>query len=164
MRSTEENEAFSAFYRRHADFVYGIALSFLRVPADAEDAAADVFLKILETDMRFEDDAHARAWLTVAVRNRCKNLLKSWVRTSRTEIDQLSEPAEEQPDSRLSETLTALYGLPERYRLPLLLFAVQGFSVTETASILKLKESTVRTRIQRARKLLRKALERRDAP
>ena len=161
MRTSDENDAFAAFYRKHADFVYGIAISYLRVPADAEDAAADVFMKLLEQNIQFQDDDHARAWLTVAVRNRCKNQLRSWVRSSRSEQEPetVEDPA---AHMELQETLSALYALPERYRLPLVLYAVQGYRTEEIAAALSMKESTVRTRIERARKLLKKKLGRGD--
>ena len=56
----------------------------------------------------------------------------------------------------LHDVMEAMLRLPEKYRLPLMLFAVQGYSVHETAEILHLNESTVRTRIARARAIIRK--------
>ena len=56
----------------------------------------------------------------------------------------------------VQQVMQALLELPEKYRLPLLLFAVEGYSVRETADILHLNESTVRTRIARAREMIRK--------
>ena len=58
--------------------------------------------------------------------------------------------------AELRSVMDALLKLPEKYRLPLMLFAVEGYSVRETAEILHLNESTVRTRIARARDLIRK--------
>lgn len=62
----------------------------------------------------------------------------------------------ENMEPELRQVMEAIYRLPERYRLPLLLFAVEGYSVRETGEILHLNESTVRTRIARAREMIRK--------
>ena len=43
------------------------------------------FLQLLESGQTFPDDMQARAWLTVAVRNRCRNHLKNWLRSRRAE-------------------------------------------------------------------------------
>ena len=88
MACDDNTAAFTQLYEKHADYVYGIALSFLRSAADAEDVTSDVFMQVYESRMQFQDDGHARAWLTVAVRNRCKNHLKSWVRRKRADLQE----------------------------------------------------------------------------
>lgn len=155
-RMPEQDEVFAALYRAHADFVYSIALSYLKNPAEAEDAAADVFVQLLEAGVTFPDDLRARAWLAKAVRNRCRNLLKHWLRKKRASEELLEQLPAEDLTPELHAVMEALLALPEKYRLPLLLFAVQGYSVHETAEILHLNESTVRTRIARAREMIRK--------
>lgn len=152
----QQHDALMKLYQTHANFVYRIALSYLRNPAEAEDAVADLFLQIMEQDIRFTDETHARAWMVAAIRNRCRNLLKSWIRKRRADAEELPEIADPHDDTELREAIHAVYALPERYRMPLLLFAVQGYSASETAAILKLNESTVRTRIARAREILNK--------
>ncbi len=150
-----QDEEFTRIYSTHADFVYGVALSYLKNPAEAEDAAADVFVKLLESGVQFADDTKARAWLAAAVRNRCKNLLRHWLRKKRASEEIMEQIPVNDKSAELHAVMEALLDLPERYRLPLLLFAVDGYSVRETAEILRLNESTVRTRIARARELIR---------
>jgi len=50
--------------------------------------------------------------------------------------------------------------LPEKYRTPVHLFYCEGYSIKEISQVTGIKESTVRTRLQRARKLLRADMER----
>ncbi len=119
---------------------------------------ADVFIQIIEDDIQFEDDNHARAWLITAVRNRCKNQLKSWHRRLRTDADTIRLETSDTDKRALSEAMAAIAALPERYRLPLMLTAVEGYSTAEAAQMLHCNESTVRTRISRARALIRKKL------
>ena len=143
-------------YRKYADFIYGIALAYLKNPADAEDAAADVFMQLLESGLTFPDELRARAWLAAAVRNRCKNLLRHWLLKKRTAEEAMEQIPTEDLTPELHDVMEAMLRLPEKYRLPLMLFAVQGYSGHETAEILHLNESTVRTRIARARAIIRK--------
>ena len=156
MQTAEQNDAFSALYRQHIQTVYNIALSYLKNPAEAEDVASDVFVQLLESGMTFADDTQARAWLITVTRNRCKNHLKHWLRRRRASEEVMEQIPVENAEPELRQVMEAVCRLPERYRLPLMLFAVEGYSVRETAEILHLNESTVRTRIARAREMIRK--------
>ncbi|MBR5362911.1 MAG: sigma-70 family RNA polymerase sigma factor [Oscillospiraceae bacterium] len=151
-----QDEAFTSLYRKYANFVYSIALSYMKNPADAEDVTADVFVRLLETDISFPDETHARAWLATVVRNRCKNLLRHWLRRKREAEEVMEQIPVSDRAADVQQVMQALLALPEKYRLPLLLFAVEGYSVRETADILHLNDSTVRTRIARAREMIRK--------
>lgn len=163
MPDAGQNARFEQLYRDHAQFVYGIALSYLKNPAEAEDAAADVFMQALESGISFPDDTKARAWLAAATRNRCKNLLKHWLRKKRESEEVMEQIPVNDLSGELKTVMEALMRLPEKYRLPLLLFAVEGYSVHETAEILHLNESTVRTRIARAREQIKKETEAENA-
>ena len=151
-----DQDAFSQLYQTHANFVYAIALSYLKNPAEAEDVAADVFVQVLESGISFPTDTQAKAWLATAVKNRCKNILKSWLRKKRVAEEVMEQIPVKSMRQELDSVMEAIYRLHEKYRLPLLLFAVEGYSVRETAEILRLNESTVRTRIARAREIIRK--------
>lgn len=153
-----EQAMFKAFYERNIDLVYAVAMSYLHNAADAEDAAADVFAQVLEQNISFENQQHERAWLVTAVKNRCKNRLTHW--SNKRRDDEIPEqPTSDNAVVELRETMSAIGMLPDKYRLPLVLCAIQGYSVSETANILKINESTVTTRINRARTKLSHLLE-----
>lgn len=158
-----QDEAFTLLYQKYAGFVYSIALSYLKNPAEAEDVTADVFVKLLETDPALPDAQQARAWLAAVTRNRCKNLLRHWLRSKRDSEEIMERIPVSDRAAELHDVMEAILRLPEKYRLPLMLFAVEGYSVRETAEILHLNESTVRTRISRARDIIRKETGVKDA-
>ena len=156
MQDAEQNQLFDTLYRKNVNTVYNVAMSFMKNPSEAEDITSDVFVQLLESGMHFTDEGHARAWLITVTRNRCKNQLKHWFRRGRAAEEIMEQIPVSDSDGELREVMQALYALPERYRLPLLLFAVEGYSVHETAQMLKMNESTVRTRIARAREMIRR--------
>ncbi|MED2004024.1 sigma-70 family RNA polymerase sigma factor [Brevibacillus laterosporus] len=78
-------------YQRHADLVYRLCYIYLKNPVDAEDAVQSVFIKLIKSQMIFNDYEHEKAWLMVTTRNYCKDVLKNWWKTRRVALDALPE-------------------------------------------------------------------------
>ncbi|MBQ8920648.1 MAG: sigma-70 family RNA polymerase sigma factor [Oscillospiraceae bacterium] len=150
-------QSFSRIYEQNVSLIYSIAYSYMHNREDAEDMTEEAFVRLLERGHSFPEDAQARAWLITVTRNLCINELRQRRRRIRDERlpEELAHPPA-QADADLQSVMQAVNALPEKYRLPLVLFAIEGYSVRETADMLKLNESTVRTRVARARELIRK--------
>ena len=149
-------QAFTAAAERHLDMVYRIALNYFRVPADAEDAAQTVMLRLWQTDTQFADDGHLRRWLVRVTLNACRDVSRSPWRRRTVPLEECREPAFEDPGrQRLYEEVMAL---PAKYRLPLYLYYYEGYAVAEVGELLGLKPSTVQTRLARAREKLKRGL------
>ena len=149
-------QAFTAAAERHLDMVYRIALNYFRVPADAEDAAQTVMLRLWQSDGDFADDDHLRYWLARVTLNVCRDVSRSFWRRRTVPLESCREPALDDSDhQRLYQEVMAL---PAKYRLPLYLYYYEGYSVAEVGELLGLKPSTVQTRLARAREKLRGSL------
>ncbi len=150
-------DRFHAMYQQYAALVYSIAYSYMHNREDAEDMTEEAFVRLFEHGTDFSGEVQARAWLVTVTRNLCLNELKRHSRTCRSDElpEQLQAADSPQRSAELRAVMAAVMRLPEEYRLPLLLFAVEGYSVRETAEILRLNESTVRTRVARAREIIR---------
>ena len=149
-------QAFTAAAERHLDMVYRIALNYFRTPADAEDAAQTVMLRLWQTDTQFADDGHLRRWLVRVTLNACRDVSRSPWRRRTVPLEECREPAFEDPGrQRLYEEVMAL---PAKYRLPLYLYYYEGYAVAEVGELLGLKPSTVQTRLARAREKLKAQL------
>ena len=149
-------QAFTAAAERHLDMVYRIALNYFRVPADAEDAAQTVMLRLWQSDGDFADDDHLRYWLVRVTLNVCRDVSRSFWRRRTVPLESCREPALDDSDhQRLYQEVMAL---PAKYRLPLYLYYYEGYSVAEVGELLGLKPSTVQTRLARAREKLRGSL------
>ena len=157
MHAKADTDALTALYTRNVDAVYRICYVYLRSRADAEDAVQSVFLRYLQKQPEFRDENHERGWLLLTAKNICRDMLRSWWR-HRVGLDELPEPAVPMRDEEPSELTESLLALPEKYRITLYLYYWEGYPAREVAALLGCRESTVRTRLQRGREMLKNDL------
>ena len=143
-----------ALVARHAQAVYRLAYARTGSREDAEDVTQETFLRLVRTAPEFADEDHCRAWLLRVAMNCAGDLFRSaWRRHTRP-----LEEAEQVPAPEEGGVLEAVLALPERYRAPVHLFYYEGLSTAEIAAVLGKSEGAVRTRLSRARAMLRGAL------
>lgn len=145
--------------RQNADMIYRVALHNLKNPADAQDVFQEVCLSILTKNAPLYDDVHIKHWLIRVTINKCKNFKKSlWQQKTEAIADYL--PSGEVDDE--SQVLELIYSLPKKYRNVIYLYYYEEYTVPEIAEILGESKNTVNSRLQRARKRLKKILEEGD--
>ena len=135
--------------------LYRIAVSYLKNDAEAADAVQDALLTAWEKRNTLRQTEYFGAWLTRILINCCKQHLRR-----RRPTAGLSEqtPAV-MPDTEDGLALRmALEKLDQAYRIPLLLYHLDGYSVTEISRILLLPQGTVKSRLSRARAKLKNLL------
>lgn len=148
------SEEIADLYHRHADTVYKVCYIMLHHTADAEDAVQSTFIQLMNSNVRFRDYEHEKAWLIVVAKNQCKNMLKHWWRRLKTtfeDADQRQLASEDIHD----EIIGQVRALPKKYRLPTLLFYYEGYRTKEIAELLRVKESTIRSQLHTTRQLLK---------
>lgn len=157
-----DRSAVERAYHAHADMLYRLALSHLTHVDDAKDALQDVFVKLAVTDKHFKDDEHERAWLIRVTINRCHDLQRRRAIRLYTPLDEVTDL----PDTRESDrpaVLQAVDTLPEKLKSVVVLHYLEGYSVEETAAVLKLSASAVKMRLSRARDALKNHLTKEEA-
>ena len=92
-------------------------------------------------------------WLTRIVINECHTIYRKGKRT--VLVERIEERQVEAPDETLR---LAIQALPEKLRLPLILYHLEGFSIDEVAKMMHIPAGTVKTRLFKARKQLRTEL------
>ena len=158
--------AFDTLVDRHWSKVASVAGRFLNDPDDVEDAAQEAFVQAYRHLGSFRGQASVRTWLIRIVANVCRSRRRSFWRRR---VELTEEPAGPGDPSLDSHTLLeaalsahhvgeAVHRLPERLRLPLVLYFYEELSGTEIATALGWNESTVWTRIYAAYRELRKQL------
>ena len=138
--------------------LYRVSRSMLKNSADCADAVQEALKKAWEKRSRTEG-AYFRAWLMRIVINECRNVQRQKQRMIAVAEVPKSAPMEV-PDTTLRD---AVYTLPEKMRLPLILNCLEGFTVQETAQMLHIPAGTVKWRLHKARELLRKELDETEA-
>lgn len=152
-------EDFRAIYDRQADRVYRLCMVYLKNDGDAQDGVQEIFLKLLQKNISFENEDHERAWFIRTAKNYCMDQLKSFWRIKRTDLGQWQEPAAEEPPEE-GALLEMVMELPVKYREVLYLYYYEDYSVREISSMLGRKESTVQSQLAAGRKKLRQQIER----
>lgn len=158
-----DNRQYRAAVDGFGDMVYRIALAQTHSHADAEDVTQTVFLKLYTKAPENLGGDQLKYWLIRVTVNQCKSLWRSsWLRrvelrdVQEQEAGVFTEPAFENP--RHENLYQALGQLPEKCRTVVHLFYFEDMSTAEIASVLGVKEPTVRTRLVRARKMLKQQL------
>ena len=138
-------ESTAAFYR--------VAVSILRRQQDAEDAVQQALLKAWSARRKAWKDCE-QAWVMRIVINECRNIQRYRMRVTPVEV--MPEAPASVPDIALRMAIDAL---PEALRLPLLLKYMESMSEKEVARALGLSVPSVKSRLMRARRALRKELD-----
>ncbi len=155
MKQTISAQQLEDAYDAYGAAVYRLAMAFLGQCADAEDVTQETFCRLLYRAPTFADEDHQKRWLLQVAANLCRNQLRGFWRKRVTQLEDTipAMPPEER------EALNAVMALPEQYKLPIHLYYYEGYSVAETAEILRLGQSAVKMRLKRGRELLKIKLE-----
>ena len=160
----QNRERIKEIYDRQVDRVYRTAMVFMKNTQDAEDIVQSVFLTLIEKGIQFDTPEHEKAWFIVTTRNRCKDILKSYWRQSvelaETGMDEADGITDVPEADAAAEALEIIMNLPEDQREIILLHYYEGYTVNETADMLKLSESKVRSQIASAKRSLSKVTRR----
>lgn len=148
-------EEFEQAARTYSDTIYRVARHALADRAEAEDVTQTVLLRLYQRREGFESEEHQKRWLLRVAVNESRKVLRSPWRRRMVPLEDWDGPTEEREESGV---LSAVMALEAKYRLPMYLYYYEGLSVREVAQTLGVGESTVQTRLQRAREKLRKAL------
>ena len=152
-----DREDYARIVQTHMDTIYRIAVSYTKVPSDADDIVQQTFVKLLSRKKVFTDREHEKRWLIRVCVNECNSFFSSFWRKNVSSIDSLEHQPmfSEEKDTDLYE---AIKQLPSKCRIVIYLFYYEGYQTKEIADILHMKEATVRTRLVRARNLLKEQL------
>jgi RNA polymerase sigma-70 factor, ECF subfamily len=163
-RLRAEDAALAALVDQYAGALYRVAYSVLRNPSDAEDAVQEAFLRVLRHRHSLSDVRDHRVWLIRIV----WNIVLDRKRRAKTrpETDDVDELARVLPSTGLSaeeiaaaaqhhaHVLACVDQLPDKERQVLTLSAFEELSSVEIAAVLGITESSVRSRLFRARNLM----------
>lgn len=166
--------AFEALIRAYEGRIYHIALKALGNAEDAGDATQETLLKIYRFLPDFKGQSRFSTWVYRIAVNTCYDFLRQNARRKRAQDDDLAEDMPrlsrlagdkaEQPEQMLEQKLRkkaldqAIARLSPEHRMMIILRDIQGLSYARIAAITSLSEGTVKSRLSRARRALRRRL------
>jgi len=138
--------------------MYRFAAWLSRDKAIAEDVVQEALLRAWKSLDALRDDGAAKQWLLTIVRRENARYFERR-RLETVDIDNLSATQAallaESPNEELDDLRTAIFGLENDYREPLVLQVLMGYSTNEIAEMMGLKQGAVLTRLHRARHKLK---------
>lgn len=156
-RNSLDTQEYKRLAVMYTDTVYRVALNGCKNKYDAEDVVQETFIKLLKCKKNFETDEHVRNWLIRVAINECNSLWNtSWRKKVTLTEEQKDEPVFENKEE--SELYELVMKLTPKYRQVIYLYYFEEFSVKEVADILKISETAVQTRLQRARQKIKEQL------
>jgi len=167
-----ERELFRELISRHKNMVYGMIMRQVSDHATAEDLAQEVFLKAYTNLNRFRGDSQFATWITRIALNATTSYFSSRrykerrrsepfepIRHDHAEASASDAEDEVVTDAMKAQFRTALATLHPRYREVIVLIGLEGRSYEDAADTLEVPIGTVRSRLSKARELLRAYIE-----
>jgi RNA polymerase sigma-70 factor (ECF subfamily) len=159
-------------FQDYKDKVYRLVLSLTKNASQAEDIVQDVFLKIIKNISRFKGKAQLSTWIYRIAYNEALMYLRTQKKNKQREsVDSKDQTEFEENNLFVNQTETPesildarerkehleqiLAALPIKYRMVLLLRISEGLSIKKTAAILKLTETSVKSRLHRTLGIIR---------
>lgn len=155
----------------YADMVYRIAVNEMGSKFDAEDVFQDVFLRLVKYRDRIESEEHLKAWLIrVTINCARKRHTSAWNKRMVSMTEEIQDMTQdegavaeyEKAEGDGSPVYEAVAKLPEKYRIVIYLFYYEELSIVQIGEILGEKESTIKSRLHRAREILKIGLKGED--
>jgi RNA polymerase sigma-70 factor (ECF subfamily) len=161
-----DQDAFAEIVRLYKDRIVNYLAQFTGDYQKAVDLSQETFIRVYFKAKKYKPVAPFSSWIYAIASNLAKTELKRSSRRNTVSLEEVTSQfdsgiySEDRPDSGLIKNLrSALDDLHPRYRIPVILKDIEGFSQEEIAKILKKPVGTVKARISRGRGYLKRELE-----
>lgn len=164
------DEVIEGLVKEHARLAYRIAYAVLRSHQDSEDAVQETFVRVLRYGGRLASVENPKTWLAriawrVAIDKRKRQRRRNEITIERDDMRMPEIASEEISADRAMESAGAsamleglIAGLPAKLREPLILSTIEEMTPREVAAVLGINDAAVRSRVFRARQILREKL------
>lgn len=158
-----EEQAFQEVMQEHTEYLLRLAVLYVKDWSAAEDIVQEVFLKYYQNYEQFEERSSLKTYLSKMTINKSKDYLKSRRYRKQILTNKFSNQTKVvrnqfiEQDEKL-EIADAVLELPLKYREVIIHYYFEELSVLEVSMILSISDNTVKTRLRKARSLLKNQL------
>ncbi|MBI1837575.1 MAG: sigma-70 family RNA polymerase sigma factor [Flavobacteriia bacterium] len=165
-KSEISKENFENIFNTYKSFVLAIAMRYLRCKDDANDVVQETFLNVYLNYSKYDTEKPIIPWIKkIAINTSLLYIRKNYrLQLFENEFDVIPEvhPFSNDFDEIIfpvEQMISILQNLPDGYRVVFSLYAIEGLNHKEIAEYLEISESTSRTQLFKARKMLKKIVE-----
>ncbi|AYF05164.1 MULTISPECIES: sigma-70 family RNA polymerase sigma factor [Bacillus] len=153
---------------KYGQEVLQLVYSYVNNKEVAEDVTQDIFVKCYKSFHTYKGKSNVKTWLWRIAINQCKDHIKSWYNKKvivtgdesaymGIQNDSVEQTVMQNAEDR--ELASAVMKLPIKYREVIYLFYYEELPIKEIAIVIDVKENTIKTRLKKAKELLKKGLE-----
>ncbi len=148
------------FVETYSSYIYTICRRYIRREDIAKDCLQDTLMHILKKINKYNEQGRFKGWISTVTVNKCIECIRKEKRNIFTAVEKL-------PDQITNEKITLklehddimkfIDTIPEQYRIVINMYLVEGYSHKEIGDILGISESSSRSTLSRARKMINKS-------
>lgn len=162
-----EEQQFQQVMKEYTDYLLRLAYLYIKDWSAAEDIVQDVFLTYYQKFEQFGERASLKTYLAKITINKCKDYLKSWRYRKQVLTNNFFNPSKKGRDRIIEEDeklelADAVLQLPVKYREVIIYYYFAELSVLEISQLLSIPDNTIKTRLRKARSLLKIQLKEND--
>lgn len=152
-----DDQAFARLIQDHTQCMYKVAWAYLKNDEDAADAIQETILTCYQKLPSLRQDKYFKTWMIRILINHCKDMLAEKGRMF--SVSDVIESSYEETEYKNCEWKESLTWLDEKYQIVVILYYSKTLTVKEIAALLDISPNTVLTRLDRARKQIKKMYE-----
>ncbi|OJD58115.1 RNA polymerase factor sigma C [Bacillus sp. N35-10-4] len=164
----DKEDLIDEIMNKYGQEVLQLVYSYVNNKEVAEDLTQDIFVKCYKSLHTYKGNSNLKTWLWRIAINHCKDYLKSWYNKkvivteddftyTGSQKESVEQTVIQNAEDR--ELASAVMNLPIKYREVIYLFYYEELSIKEVAIVIEVKENTIKTRLKKAKELLKKGLE-----
>lgn len=146
-----------AFVDQFSPYLFGVCKRYVSDLSKAKDCLQDALVQILTNIHKYEAKGSFKSWAARVTATQCLQMIRREKRHITSDLEELIEPSEEESISdrlEVEDILKFLETIPERYRIAVNMYIIEGYSHKEIAEHLEITESSSRSLVTRARKMI----------
>lgn len=164
----DKEDLIDEIMNKYGQEILQLVYSYVNNKEVAEDLTQDIFVKCYKSLHTYKGKSNVKTWLWRIAINHCKDYIKSWynkkvivTEDESTYIGIQKESVEQTVIQNAEERrlVSAVMNLPIKYREVIYLFYYEELPIKDIATVIEVKENTIKTRLKRAKELLKKGLE-----